>query len=95
VAGALQDNGVPLVGEKTFGKGTIQTIYTLRGGWGLRITTSSYYTRNGRAIDGRGLQPDVRIPLNEDLIQSPQDAQLREATAVLQARLASIPRVRP
>jgi carboxyl-terminal processing protease len=95
VAGALQDNGVPLVGEKTFGKGTIQTIYTLRGGWGLRITTSSYYTRNGRAIDGRGLQPDVRILLNEDLIQSPQDAQLREATAVLQARLASIPRVRP
>ncbi|HVH31256.1 MAG TPA: S41 family peptidase [bacterium] len=95
VAGALQDNGVPLVGEKTFGKGTIQTIYTLRGGWGLRLTTSSYYTRSGRAIDGRGLQPDVRIPLNEDLVQSSQDVQLQEATAVLQARLASIPRVRP
>jgi carboxyl-terminal processing protease len=95
VAGALQDNGVPLVGMKTFGKGTIQTIYTLRGGWGLRLTTSSYYTRNGRAIDGRGLQPDVRIALDEDLIQSPQDIQLQEATAVLQARLASIPRVRP
>lgn len=95
VAGALQDNGVPLVGEKTFGKGTIQTIYTLRGGWGLRLTTSFYYTRSGRAIDGRGLQPDVRIPLNEDLVQSSQDVQLQEATAVLQARLASIPRVRP
>ena len=95
VAGALQDNGVPLVGEKTFGKGTIQTIYTLRGGWGLRLTTSSYYTRSGRAIDGRGLQPDVRIPLNEDLVQSSQDVQLQEATAVLQARLASIPRIRP
>ncbi len=95
VAGALQDNGVPLVGERTFGKGTIQTIYTLRGGWGLRLTTSSYYTRLGRAIDGRGLQPDVRIPLDEDLVQSPQDVQLQEATAVLQARLASSPRVRP
>jgi len=95
VAGALQDNGAPLVGEKTFGKGTIQTIYTLRGGWGLRLTTSSYYTRSGRAIDGRGLQPDVRIPLDEDLIQSPQDLQLQEATTVLQARLASSPGVRP
>ncbi len=95
VAGALQDNGVPLVGERTFGKGTIQTIYTLRGGWGLRLTTSSYYTRSGRAIDGRGLQPDVRIPLDENLIQSPQDLQLQEATTVLQARLASSPGVRP
>src|SRR5574337_1840216 len=95
VAGALQDNGVPLVGEKTFGKGTIQTIYTLRGGWGLRLTTSSYYTRRGRAIDGRGLQPDVRIPLDEALIESSQDVQLQEATTVLQARLASSPSVRP
>jgi carboxyl-terminal processing protease len=95
VAGALQDNGAPLVGEKTFGKGTVQTIYTLRGGWGLRLTTSYYYTRRGRSIDGRGLQPDVRIPLDEDLIQSPQDVQLQEATAVLQARLASTPSVRP
>lgn len=95
VAGALQDEGAPLVGEKTFGKGTVQTIYTLRGGWGLRITTSYYYTRRGRSIDGRGLQPDVRISMGEDLIQSAGDAQLQEAMAVLQARLASSPSTKP
>jgi carboxyl-terminal processing protease len=91
VAGALQDVGVLLVGEKTFGKGTVQTIYALRGGWGLRLTTSRYYTRRGRAIDGRGLQPDVRVPMEEELIQSSQDVQLREAAAALEARLASGP----
>lgn len=89
VAGALQDAGTPLVGARTFGKATVQTIYPMRGGWGLRLTTARYYTRRGRHIDGAGLQPDLRIPMDDEQIQGPQDVQLREATTVLRARLAA------
>src|SRR3989475_1434412 len=89
VAGALQDTGATLVGERTFGKATVQTIYPLRGGWGLRLTTARYYTRRGRQIDGQGLRPDLSVPMDEELIQSPRDVQLREATAVLRAQLAA------
>ncbi len=89
VAGALQDTGTPLVGARTFGKATVQTIYPMRGGWGLRLTTARYFTRRGRHIDGAGLQPDLRVPMGEEQIQGPQDVQLREATMVLRARMAA------
>lgn len=89
VAGALQDTGAPLVGERTFGKATVQTIYPLCGGWGLRLTTARYYTRRGRKIDGQGLRPDLTVPMDEDLIQGPKDIQLRDATNVLRAQMAA------
>lgn len=89
VAGALQDTGTPLIGARTFGKATVQTIYPMRGGWGLRLTTARYYTRRGRQIDGQGLQPDLRVPMDEEQIQGPQDVQLREATTLLRARMAA------
>src|SRR5207247_5417760 len=73
VAGALQDAGATLVGERTFGKATVQTIYPLRGGWGLRLTTARYYTRRGRLIDAQGLRPDLSVPMDVDLIQGPRD----------------------
>lgn len=61
-AGALQDHGRALiVGEKTFGKGSVQSVLNLRNGSGMRLTTSRYYTPLGRSIQAEGIQPDVEI----------------------------------
>jgi carboxyl-terminal processing protease len=62
LAGALQDHGRALiVGERTFGKGSVQSVLNLRNGAGMRLTTSRYYTPSGRSIQAEGIQPDVEI----------------------------------
>jgi carboxyl-terminal processing protease len=63
VAGALQDHGRALIlGERTFGKGSVQTIVPLSDGSGLRVTTALYYTPAGRSIQAKGIVPDVHVP---------------------------------
>jgi carboxyl-terminal processing protease len=63
VAGALQDHGRALIlGERTFGKGSVQTILPLSDGSGLRVTTSLYYTPADRSIQAKGIVPDVHVP---------------------------------
>jgi len=60
VAGALQDHKrAILLGVKTFGKGSVQTVVPLKDGSAVRLTTSKYYTPSGRAIHGDGIVPDV------------------------------------
>lgn len=62
VAGALQDNKKALIlGTKTFGKGSVQTILPLSDGSGLRLTTSRYYTPSGRSIQLSGISPDIEM----------------------------------
>ncbi|MFC1868202.1 S41 family peptidase [Thermodesulfobacteriota bacterium] len=62
VAGALQDNKRALIlGTKTFGKGSVQTILPLSDGSGLRLTTARYYTPSGRSIQLSGILPDIEI----------------------------------
>lgn len=62
VAGALQDYGrATLIGEQTFGKGTVQAIIPLETGGALKITVARYQTPGGRNIDGTGLQPDIQV----------------------------------
>ncbi|MFH2122837.1 MAG: S41 family peptidase [Pseudomonadota bacterium] len=63
VTGAIQDHkrGI-IVGTKTFGKGSVQTILPLPEGAGLRMTTARYYTPNGRSIQATGITPDVVVP---------------------------------
>lgn len=62
VAGALQDNRrATVVGSTTFGKGSVQTIFELPGGAGMRLTTMRYYTPSGRSIQAQGIRPDVVI----------------------------------
>ena len=62
VAGALRDHGrATLMGERTYGKGSVQTVMPLRDGEALKLTTSRYFTPSGRSIQERGLEPDVRI----------------------------------
>jgi carboxyl-terminal processing protease len=62
VAGALRDHGrATLMGERTFGKGSVQTVIPLRDGQALKLTTSRYYTPAGASIQERGLEPDIQI----------------------------------
>ena len=62
VAGALQDQKRALVvGARTFGKGSVQSIISLPGGAGLKLTTARYYTPSGHAVQGDGIRPDVSI----------------------------------
>jgi len=59
-AGAMQDHarGV-IVGERTFGKGSVQTVLPLRNGGGIKLTTARYYTPSGRSIQAEGIEPDI------------------------------------
>jgi carboxyl-terminal processing protease len=67
VAGALRDHGrATLMGERTYGKGSVQTVMPLRDGEALKLTTSRYFTPSGRSIQARGLEPDVRVATPPD-----------------------------
>ncbi len=62
VAGALRDNKrALLLGKKTFGKGSVQTVIPLKDGSALRLTTASYYTPNGKSIMNLGITPDIVV----------------------------------
>jgi carboxyl-terminal processing protease len=67
VAGALQDQKrASVVGEPTFGKGSVQSIVALPGGAGMRLTVSRYYTPSGHAIQADGVHPDVAVETAKD-----------------------------
>lgn len=63
VAGAMQDHHrAVLLGTKSHGKASVQTIFPLKDGSALRLTTSKYFTPSGRSIHGQGIPPDVEVP---------------------------------
>ena len=81
VAGALQDQHRALVlGTQTFGKGSVQTVYPLEGGAGLRLTTALYYTPSGRSIQEVGITPDIVVQQAGPIVASaaPERRRLRE-----------------
>jgi carboxyl-terminal processing protease len=62
VAGALQDwQRAVIMGTKTFGKGSVQTVIPLSDGSALRLTTAKYFTPRGRSIHGTGIMPDIVV----------------------------------
>jgi carboxyl-terminal processing protease len=84
VAGAIQDaqRGI-LIGEKTFGKGSVQTTQTLSDGSSLHITIAHWFTPKGRQIHEVGLQPDISMLITEDDIKNNKDPQLDRALEYL------------
>ncbi len=90
VAGALRDNGrAKLIGRRTFGKGSVQTVMPLSDGQALKLTTSRYFTPSGVSIHERGIEPDVVLPeppgvvLGGDGPVVARDAEIRAAVAWL------------
>jgi carboxyl-terminal processing protease len=74
VAGALQDSKrAVIVGTQTFGKGSVQTVFPLEGGTGLRLTTAKYYTPSGRSIQNVGITPDIEVKL--PTVKEPKDGE--------------------
>ncbi|MEJ2556868.1 MAG: S41 family peptidase [Anaerolineae bacterium] len=85
VAGALQDYGRgSLIGEKTFGKGSVQLVYDLTDQSSLHVTVARWLTPKRHRIDGEGLKPDVEVIPTEDDRAGGTDPQLERAVAYLQ-----------
>ncbi len=88
VAGALQDlQKATIIGTKSYGKGSVQTIFPLQDGSGLRLTTAHYFTPSGRSIDHVGIIPDIELS-NE----GKDDRQLNMAHAIMKEALAAASR---
>lgn len=84
VAGALRDiRGIKLVGEKTFGKGSVQEMEQLRGGSSLKITIAKWLTPSGKSIMEEGLEPDIKIERTPEDIDANRDPQLDKALELL------------
>jgi carboxyl-terminal processing protease len=78
VAGALQaQKRAIVVGTRSFGKGSVQTIIPLPGGAGLRVTTARYYTPDGKSIQALGINPDVEVPFVPCTTESEDDASVK------------------
>ncbi len=85
LAGALKDNdAATLVGEKTFGKGSVQKLDTLSSGGTLKVTIARWYTPNGKNIDKEGIQPDQKVEITEEDFTADRDPQLDAALKKLQ-----------
>ncbi len=90
-SGAIQDNGVgELIGEKTYGKGVVQTIHPLPDGSAVKITSARYLTPHGRDINLIGITPDITTvePKSSRLGNPETDPQLQSAITYLQGKIA-------
>lgn len=83
VAGALKDHGkATLVGEKTYGKGSVQRPINLADGSILKVTEARWYTPHGKNIDKSGIEPDIKVEMTAEAADSGRDPQLEKAKNV-------------
>jgi carboxyl-terminal processing protease len=83
VAGCLQDRKRAIIlGEKTFGKGSVQSIMPLQDGSALRLTTAKYYTPSHKVIHEEGITPDIVVPMTDE---EERDIQLRRSPGGLES----------
>ncbi len=80
LSGALQDYKIAeLIGEKSFGKGSVQELVDLRGGSAVKVTVAKWITPNGKNLNKDGLNPDVEVKLSDDDITNNRDPQMDKA----------------
>jgi carboxyl-terminal processing protease len=85
VAGALQDyQRATLIGQKTYGKGSVQQVFDLSDGSSVHITSAKFLTPNRRQIDGQGLMPDLEVVISDDDRSQGRDTQLERAIEYLE-----------
>ncbi|MBU2028387.1 S41 family peptidase [Patescibacteria group bacterium] len=88
LAGALRDNlQVPVIGKKTFGKGSVQELVNLSGGSSVKITIAKWMTPNGDYIMEKGINPDIEVELSLEDYASSKDPQLDKAKEVLRGKI--------
>ena len=88
LAGALRDGrSIKLIGEKTFGKGTVQELQQLSGGSNLKITVAHWLLPKGDLIDKNGIKPDFEVKISDKDIEAKKDTQLEKAIEILQAQI--------
>lgn len=86
LAGAMQDRGRALIlGETSYGKGSVQKLWPIAGGRAIKLTVARYYTPNGRLIEGKGIQPDIKIV--DDPSSDSFDSALDDSIRTFQAKL--------
>lgn len=84
LAGALRDNrGIKLVGKRSFGKGTVQQIESLKDGSSLKITVANWVLPSGKILEGEGLDPDYEVELKDSDVEVGKDPQLDKALEVV------------
>ncbi|MBI2639595.1 MAG: S41 family peptidase [Candidatus Sungbacteria bacterium] len=84
LAGALRDvRGIKLVGQKSFGKGSVQELVELDDGASLKVTIAKWLTPSGKTIDGEGLEPDVVVEIKKEDTEEGKDPQLDKAVEIL------------
>lgn len=86
LSGGIQDAGTgTIIGEQTFGKGVVQTVFSLTDGTAVKLTIADYYTRNGHNINKKGVTPDIDLPLDtENYRKDGSDNQLEKAQEVVE-----------
>ncbi|MFZ3057870.1 MAG: S41 family peptidase [Minisyncoccales bacterium] len=85
LAGALKDDRqIPIIGTKSFGKGTVQQITSLDDGSSLKITTAKWYTPSGVAIQDTGIEPDIKVDLTQEDYDQNKDPQFDKAMEEIQ-----------
>ena len=84
VAGALKDHSVAqIIGDQTFGKGSVQKLMNLDGGAQLKVTIAKWYTPNGLNINSKGITPDIKTLITKEDINSGRDPQMDAAKKAL------------
>ncbi len=86
MAGALQDAGIAtVVGEQTFGKGTVQDLEEFADGSAVKLTVAKWFTPKGRSIDKNGIAPDITVERSREDIEADRDPQLDRALELLRS----------